>query len=280
MNFEVVPAYEVSFAEQVRISNEAFAGYVGGWHDLDVESLARFITIQGTDLAYSRYVRTAQGFAGFGYINRTGRAVRVTGMGIVPSARGSGAAGFLMERLIAEAQSRADDMMMLEVIQQNPRAHALYRRHKFTEIDELHGWKRAANLETQSPGAPVEEISVLDAARFSSVLDYPQIPWQISRHAIVKATAVRAFRAGDSCVVLADPPAGPTRVQAIFDRSRSSMQWLQLQATLAALLAQFADREFVAPAVFPAEFGRHIFEPLGFTPDPISQFLMRRDLRL
>lgn len=53
------------------------------------------------------------------------------------------------------------------------------------------------------------------------------------------------------------------------------MDWLALRNGLGALLELFPDREFLTPPVFPEQFGEEIFQPLGFTPEPLSQFLMR-----
>lgn len=166
MEFEVIPAAEVSLAEQARLANEAFAGYVGGWADLDATTLARFLCLQGADLFYSRLVRNPAGLVGFGYINRTGNILRLGGMAIVPAARGTSAAARLLEQLFADANANGDATMTLEVIEQNPRAIALYRRHGFQQITRLQGWRKSGN----SAGAEkcqtaIEEIPVLEALR-------------------------------------------------------------------------------------------------------------------
>ncbi|MBA2623164.1 MAG: hypothetical protein H0U88_06015 [Chthoniobacterales bacterium] len=84
MTFEIVPAAEVPLAEQARLANEAFAGYVGGWAEMDANVLARFLMLQGTDLFYSRFVRADDRLVGFGYINHTGKILRLSGMAMVP----------------------------------------------------------------------------------------------------------------------------------------------------------------------------------------------------
>src|SRR3712207_493805 len=124
MSFEIVPAAELSPAEQAALANAAFANYVGGWTNMNAESLARFLLLQGTDLYYSRFLRVAGELAGFGYINRTGDVLRLSGMAFIPSARGTGAAAHLLEHLLGEARERGDRLMTLEVIQQNPRGVA------------------------------------------------------------------------------------------------------------------------------------------------------------
>lgn len=273
--FEIVPAAELPLAEQASIANQAFAGYVAGWNDLGAATLARFLLVQGADLFYSRFIRNMDGLLGFGYINRTGNIVRLTGMGIIPAARGSGAAGDLLRHLFGEAKERGDEAMMLEVIEQNPRAVALYRRHDFREITRLPGWRRAAApVEAADVAAKLEEISSTEALRFPSVREYPEIPWQISRHALAKAPMFRAFRAGGACVAISDPEVPPIR---FYGLTTASGDWAELRRTLGAVLQRFADHEFLAVAIWPEEYGSRLFEPLGFTREPLNQFLMRRD---
>ena len=145
MSFEIVPAVNASLERHALVANRAFAGYVAGWTDLNAETLARFFLLQGADLFHSRLVRAADELVGFGHINRTGDIPRLSGMAIEAAARGTGAADFLMRHLLDEAQARGDRAMMLEVIEQNPRAHRFYQRHGFREITRLVGWRCSAD---------------------------------------------------------------------------------------------------------------------------------------
>ena len=280
MNFEVVPAHELSLAEQAQVANRAFAGYIGGWTDLDAETLARFLTMQGSDLLYSRFIRLNSELAGFGYINRTANILRLSGMGIVPEARGSGAARMLMEKLLEEGEQRGDEAMVLEVIEQNPRAHALYRRYGFRELGRLLGWRRSADAGVPEVDAvAAEEVSTLSALRIPAAHDYPELPWQISRHAVAKAAVARAFRTETVCIVIGDPEATPVRIYAAFSVDPPhGLVWKELRGVLAGVIGRFPNRDFFAAAVFPEEFVTHLFEPLGFKQEPISHFLMRREL--
>lgn len=280
MNFEIVPAHELSLAEQAAVANRAFAGYIGGWSDLDAGTLARFLTMQGSDLLYSRFVRVNSELVGFGYINRTANILRLSGMGVVPEARGSGAARALIEKLLEEGEERADDAMVLEVIEQNPRARALYRRHGFRELGRLLGWRRSADAGLpQDKPIGGDEVPTISALRIPAVRDYPELPWQISRHALAKAPLARAFRTETVCVAIGDPEATPVRIYAAMAVDPlHGLVWKELRGLLASVIARFPHREFFAPAIFPEEFGTHLFAPLGFKQEPISQFLMRREL--
>jgi hypothetical protein len=166
--------------------------------------------------------------------------------------------------------------MMLEVIEQNPRAIALYRRHGFREITRLVGWRRKPDDGRERMGdiSALREIAVLDALHSPTTRDYPEIPFQISRHSVAKVAKTRALQRGGVRVVISDPETPPVRVHALFSATED---WVESRAAVDAVMTRFADLEFFAPPVWPEEFGSNVFEPLGFAREPITQFLMQRD---
>jgi ribosomal protein S18 acetylase RimI-like enzyme len=273
MTFELGPAHDVSLIEQATILNKAFAGYLAGWSEMDTAAVARFICAQGADLCYSRFVRTNGALAGFGYINRAGNITRLAAMGTVPEARRTGAASFLLLHLLNEAKARGDEAMILEVFEQNLPAVALYRRNGFSELTRLFGWRRHKESET-APEA--EEVSLLSASQKRSAYEYPDIPWQISQHAVAKLSIARAYKIDNVHVVIGDPDVDPVRVHGLFWNQPDD--WDAPRNALDAVLHQFSKREFFAPAIFPERFGVEIFQPLGFVRAPLNQLLMRHNL--
>jgi GNAT superfamily N-acetyltransferase len=276
MSFEIIPAHDVPLSEHAAIFSQAFAGYVGGSFEMDAAALARFIFHQGADICHSRFVRTADGLAGFAYINRTGNISRVGGMGVVPAVRRAGVARRLLAHLLEEAQARGDQAMMLEVIEQNPAAHRLYVQQGFRETEHLSSWLRKAGAPASESAELLEEISLTRATQRPSALEYPDLPWPITRHAIAKSAAKHAFRSGQALIVTGDLEVTPVRVHALSCSDR--MDWAALRRTLSALLQRYPDCEFFTPPVFPGVFGQEVFQPLGFAREPLSQFLMRYDL--
>jgi ribosomal protein S18 acetylase RimI-like enzyme len=276
MDFEIVPAHELSLAEQADIFNRAFAGYLAGWSEMDAGALARFLCAQGADLCYSRFVRANGALAGFGYINRTGNIPRLAAMGTVSEARRTGAAAHLLSQLLEEAKTRGDAAMMLEVFEQNLPALSLYRRYGFHELSRLFGWRRSAQVvESKSCSNEVGEISIIDASQVPSEFEYPNIPWQISRHAVLKVPGARAFGDGTACDVISDTTVPYIRVHGFL---AAEQNWNALRNILAAVIQQFPNREFFTPPIFPDQFGCEIFAPLGFIREPLNQLLMRRKL--
>lgn len=279
MNFEIVPAHELALNQQAKIFNAAFAGYVGGTFELDAGALSSFMSLQGIDLCYSRFARANNGqIVSFGYINRTGSFSRLAGMGTIASARRSGAAAFVLSQLLIEAKQRSDEAMILEVIQQNPAAVALYESHGFRSIDHLLGWRGAGRRTAvgDRPAHSIREIPVAEALGFPGTIDYPTLPWQISRHAAAKVARAHAYAVADVAVVVGDTDTSPIRLHGFpgFDGSN----WPLVRDLTSDLVARFPGREFYAPPIFPETFGREVFQPLGFQQDKISQFLMRKDL--
>jgi len=138
----IIPAHEISFDQQADVIREAFEGYVGGSFAMDGATLASFLRSQGIDLCYSRFARDSDGLCGFGYIGRVGDVSRLSGMGVIARARRVGVARNLLLRLIEEARGRKDRAMLLEAIEQNPAAVALYHSENLREIAKLLGWRR------------------------------------------------------------------------------------------------------------------------------------------
>ena len=272
---EIVPAHEVSFETQAQIFNRAFAGYLVKFPDMNAAGVAQFIRAQGVDLCYSRFVRQNGQLAGFGCINRTGNISRLAGMGVVPEARRTGAGNFLLSTLIDEARSRLDTAMVLEVFEQNAPALALYRQSNFREVMRLFGWHRPAKPSEINVAGNMEEISLIEAAHVPVTIDFPDIPWQFSRHAVAKLPEARAFRLENACVIISDPNVSPTRVFAILGYEQNNLT--SARNIVAALLQKFPNNEFLIRQDFPENLAA-ILEPLGFVREPLNQFLMRLDL--
>lgn len=274
MKFEIVPAHDLSFAEQAQIFNRAFAGYLVKFPEMDAAGVAQFMRPQGVDLCYSRFVRVNGELAGFGCINRTGNITRLAGMGVVPEARRTGAATFLLSHLLEEAKWRCDRVMVLEVFEQNVPALALYRRHQFREVTRLFGW-RGKPTSTKAVPANLEEISIIEVTQTLCKTDYPDVPWQVSRYVVAKLPEGRAYKIGTTCAVIGNPSASPIRIYALLGSANSDS--VAKRDILIALSHKFPEAEFFAAHLFPEEF-IEVFEPLGFKREPLNQFLMRREL--
>ena len=278
----IIPAHEIPLSEQADVFAEAFKGYVGGSIAMDSATLASFLRSQGIDLCYSRFARDSEGLCGFGYIARVGDLCRLSGMGVIARTRRLGVARTLLLRLIEEARARSDRAMLLEVIEQNPAALALYRSEGFRETAKLLGWRRKPGplSGSSAPGQRPQIISAASAGQLSSTLEFPQLPWQISRHAIVRLTNPRAYSSGDAVVVFDHPiRTSQIRVSALFSTVGDRPDWSAFRELFGRVLQHFyLEGEVFAPPIFPEIFGEEIFSRFGFVQEPLRQYLLRREL--
>ena len=276
MTFELIPAYDLSAAQQADIANRAFRGYLAGWAEMDAAALARFLSAQGADLCHSRFAARNGKPVAFGYINRTGEVCRLSGMATVPEARRTGAAAWLLNRLLDEARQRRDRLMTLEVFEQNPGAVELYQKNGFRTVTRLLSWRKPATMGNSRPSdRRPNEIDLMSASQWPSAREYPEIPWQISRNAVAKLPVARAFNVDGACVVLGDTSAAPIRLHACF---APSQDWPLLREALSAVMNLFPTSEFFAPALFPEDFSVNVLEPLAFKREPLNQFYMTQAL--
>ena len=278
---EIIPADQLSLREQAGLFTEAFAGYIGGSFEMDSTGLARFLCVQGADLCHSRFARSAGRLCGFGYINCTGGITRIAGMGVLPAVRRTGVARQLLQHLIAEARERSDEAIVLEVIEQNPAAHALYKGAGFRDVAHLLGWRRTARANAREPlkgSDALTQTSLMSATQVPSALEFPELPWAVSRHAVAKVFAAKAYSCDKATIVISDPKGiAPIRVHFLSIPESGANEWVALRQALTALLQRFPGREFFTPPVFPERFGREVFAPLDFVQETLAQFLMRYD---
>lgn len=276
MKFEITPAYDISLADQATIFNRAFSDYLVSFTEMDAAAQALFLRAHGADLCYSRFIRGNDEFGGFGYINRTSNISRLAATGVVPEARRNGMASVLLRHLIDEARSRGDEAMVLEVFEQNIPALELYRRHKFREMMRLFGWRRKPQKVDTTGTNKLELISLNVATRLPVISDFPDIPWPVSRHAVTRYHDARAYRVENMCVIIGDTTVSPTRIFTLLGYDPAKLN--AARDLVARVLHEFPDNEFFVREVSPDVFADSVFAPLGFTREPLNQFLMRLDL--
>lgn len=281
---EFVPAFDLPLTEQAAVFSAAFQDYLAGPFIANAEGLSRILYHQGADLWLSRFLRINGNWAGFGYINRTGETARLAGMGFVPSARGQGLGRRLLEQLILESRRRGDRGMCLEVFQQNQPAVALYQRAGFQDVGRLYGWSHPGfDLHDAPRTADISEIPVNTLLNRPHAIEYPELPWQISRHALAcLPPRARTYTLNDTALVISDPvgPALAVRILAAITLESRSMNWPALRTLAQSVIASIPGRTWSASQLFPESFGPAFFEPLGFQRAPLNQILMRLEYGL
>lgn len=280
MSVAILPAHDFTTAQLASLFTLAYEGYIAGSYQADAPTLAQMLSSHGVDLWLSRVVTLDREPVGFGFVNRTGNLARLASLGIIGPARRQGLARRLMHRLLEESRERGEAAMMLEVIQQNPAAVALYESLGFQIEATLLGWRwTSATAGTQhlDHAQDVVALPLLDLAQAGSFLDYPRLPWQASRHFAAKAPpGSRAFGTPHGRLLITDPAQDPIRIYAVLSEQDDHQAWPAIRRVLAEMMRRFPSRTWWAPAVFLEKQGRAVFEPLGFLLEPLSQFLMRK----
>jgi GNAT superfamily N-acetyltransferase len=198
-------------------------------------------------------------------------------MGIVPELRGQGVGRHTLELAIAEARARTDRTMILEVIEGNAPATALYTRLGFRPRRRLVGYR----WETPRPetAEPLEEMDPLDFARIAAREGEPDLPWALMAETLSAMTSpARAYRLQDRAYALiADPGAERLPLTAlVVPRACRREGWGT--RLLHALSAAFPGRAIAISPVMPEGLADGFFTARGWERHPLCQLEMVLDL--
>jgi len=233
----------------------------------------------GVDVAASLVAFDGDDPVAVALMARRGWTSRLAGMAVVPEARGRRVGRRLVERLLDEARGRGERAMVLEVIEQNAPAVALYRACGFDTLGRLVSLQRdpagAAPSATDADG--LDEVDVREVARALVAHTADDLPWQVSGETLVQSGPPTAgYRLGDAWAAVSDPSAATIVVRAIVTRPEARHRG-HARALVRALAARFPDRAWRVPALCP-ESAAGPFEREGWTRGEMSQLHMRRAL--
>jgi ribosomal protein S18 acetylase RimI-like enzyme len=210
-------------------------------------------------------------------IARRGWTSRVAAMGIAPELRGQGVGRQTLETAIAEARARADRTMILEVIEGNAPATALYTGLGFRPRRRLVGYRcRTPHSETAEP---LEEMDPLNFARIVAREGEPDLPWSLTAETLSATTLpTRAYRLQDRAYALiADTDAERLALVAlVVPRACRREGWGT--RLLNALGAAFSGRAIAISPVVPEDLADGFFTALGWERHPLCQLEMVLDL--
>jgi ribosomal protein S18 acetylase RimI-like enzyme len=271
MNLDIRPASDYPLTELTQLLNLSFEDYL-----VPVNfNLVQFLTMlrkDSIDLFSSRVLIMEDEPSGLALIARRGWSSRLAAMGILQSRRGLGAGQWLLEQLIQEARDRQEHEMSLEVIEQNEYAVRLYRRCGFQSIRRLIGLVCVHRGENNA--LPLEEIDLREAGKLISQFGVTDLPWQLAGETIAHLTPpARAYRKGQTYMVTSNPEAEHVVIWSLLVEPSARGNHLSLDM-LRNVMANYPDKTWHVPAIFPEEFG-NIFEMAGFEREDISQWQMR-----
>lgn len=271
--FNVVRAATLPAEALCDAFNAAFANYVVTFPTLDVNAWRATTERQGVDLRRSLAAREGETVMAFALVTpRGGGVTRIATMGARPEARGTGAAGALLDQAMAEAQARGDATAELEVFAQNERAFRLYRSRGFQPVCTLCGFEAAGG---RGSDAPVVEVSRDDGVSWAAAFERDErgaLPWQVSAGATACAPGTqKIWRLGDAQIAWLD--GGDTiAVMSALDRDPTYAGAARL---LAALAHRFPAHKLRAPQLQREVGPADAFERARWTRSPLYQYLMR-----
>ncbi len=278
MNLNTDVALEYSFPALANVLDRAFTGYVLPMH-FTTQGVAAMVRSDGVDLVASRILLRDNQPVGVALIARRGWTSRLAAMGIAPEMRGQRAGQWFMQQLLDEARGRGERTMVLEVIEQNPRAVRLYEHVGFSQRRRLVGMvAERATPQTAQASEQLEEVDPRSVAENVTRYGLPDLPWQLSGETLALAgPPARGYRLGPAYAAISDPAQPRINLRSLVVAPEARRQG-HATALLNSLMAHFPNKVWAIPAIMPEELALPMLERLGFVPDTISQFQMETAL--
>ena len=279
----ITSALELSGTALAALFTRSFEGYFVPMA-IDGGKWSEIVRTASIDLALSQVARRGSDPVGCLFAAVRGHTVRVAGMGVVPEARGQGVGRALMDSAVGAFRRAGLARCVLEVIDGNDAALALYRSFGFRIVRSLVGWERPAQAgpaqRRSGPGEALVSADPVDVARAmvreggerEGALD---LPWQLAPESVAAQGPQRVgFALPDRAwAVVSAPTADRVQILALVGRCAADRI-----AMLEALAAGFEGRRWSAPAVWPAGRDADVWRAAGFEPAPLKQLQLTRDL--
>jgi ribosomal protein S18 acetylase RimI-like enzyme len=282
----LVPGTDLAPADWHAAFTAAFADYLIGPFNLTLAQWPGFLARQGIDLALSRGAVLEGTLVAFALVapRPTRGRWRLGTMGALPAARGSGAAPTLLDDFVHRARDSGVGALELEVFAANDRALRLYQGRGFEIVHPLRGYERAPAPAPRG-ASPVQTVALEEAwhwldASDARIADLPlQVTSQVARVAAAAAPAdapLQAWRSGDAQLVFGEQPSqGAVAIHSLVDPDPAQAG---AQALAEALVARYPGHLLRAPALQRPDLGGDALQRVGFVPQALHQWLMRRVL--
>jgi ribosomal protein S18 acetylase RimI-like enzyme len=271
------PVAELTSAQCAAAMEHCFEGYVVPIR-ATAESWERRFRAEHLDPFASRVYEHQGRPAAVLFITRRGWTSRVGGMAVAKGLRGAGLGRRVMGDAIAGARARGDHALLLEVIEQNTPAVALYASLGFARVRRLVGWR----CENPAPGDAADALREIDPLEVSRVVQREgdaDLPWQLAPETLAAAAApARAFTLdGHAYALVGNAQAEALSLSAlVVPRAERRRGWGTRM--LRAISTAFPYRTFSVTSILPEETAPEFFVRAGWERHPITQFEMRLDL--
>lgn len=268
--FEFHTALPYSSMQLAQILSHCFENYIVPFV-IDGETFGSRFAAEDLSLNHSIIVTHQQHPVALALITRRGQHSRVAALSIRPEMRGRGLGKTLMQRIIADAHTRGDRQLSLEVIAGNQAALSLYQQAGLAITRTLLGFH--APLMAQGASATMQEIDPLALARQMTADGQRDLPWLIAPESLYKLPGTpRTFTLDQQAFALVMPGAQQCQLRMIYVPPALRGQG-QARRLLQALQAQFAPLALSANVFVPHDVAP-FFQHLGWREDPLRQFEM------
>lgn len=278
-SFELTSAIELPPPRLAQIFAASFEGYFVPV-SADVGAFATRVRSEHVDLAASLVAFEGGEPVGLVLLAGRGATARIAAMGVVPSARGRQLGRVLLDAAFAQARARGHVRMILEVIEQNAPARALYERNGFAVKRRLVGFCAPALASEGVTPPPVDELverPLEELVRTYLAEADPALPWQLAP-ATIAATIPpsRAFSIDQALALVEVLPASVVLRALVVPRHLRRRG--HATRILHALRARFADRALRVLPLVPEDLVGTIPERVGAVLDELAQLELEREL--
>jgi ribosomal protein S18 acetylase RimI-like enzyme len=270
------PVAECTAAEVAEALGRAFAGYIVPLN-FTAEAYERRFRAEDLDPYVSRVYEWDGAPAGVMLIARRGWNSRIAAMGLAPELRGGGVGRRVLGETIEEARARGERTMVLEVIEGNAPAVALYTKLGFRPRRRLVGYRWEVQI--PEPSDPLEEIDPLEFARIVAREGEPDLPWMLTPETLAAfAPPSRAFRLEDRAFAMISDPAAERLALTALVVARDHRRQGWGSRLLSALCETFAGRPWAISPIVPEGLAAGFFLRRGWERQPLCQWEMVLDL--
>lgn len=274
MHLSAAPASDYAPSDLVQLLNRGFEDYFVPIQ-FNLVSFLNMLRRDGIDLTTSRVLLTDGQPGGIALIARRGWVSRIAAMGIEKERRGKGAGSWFMHQLVEEAHLRDEREMVLEVIEQNQPAVALYRNSGFQIVRRLIALARQDGKEDAS--LALQEVDLREMGRLISIHGLPDLPWQLSGESIAQMNPpARAYHSEGAFLAISNPDADQVVIWSLLVLPEAQGHG-RGAGILRNIIARYPGKTWHMPAILPEELGK-VFESAGFQMEALSQWQMRREL--
>lgn len=273
------PISELSDSQIADLFNKSFEDYIGTLVNFTAESMSNYITLNYLSKAHSHAFYSSDnpdepiGFALIAIRPDKPTETRLCAMGIVKASRGKGVGPKALKMVFDAEKARGMSTIGFECIQQNTPAVKMYTNAGCVITRELLGWQYTprqgefpADLEPKP--CSFEEVDALVKTYAAG-----DLPWQAWGFDKTPETN-RAFRLGDAYCVVTDPEdkekdTVKLACLIVTPQSRGKGEATRLAK---AMMGRFPGKKWMAPPIFPKEYGQGLAKKLGFQKTELTQY--------